>query len=128
MKTAMSCGRNILSVVILCGFAATAGRSQVSTQSTGASTQIQQNNPHDPFGQNDQDKDLPFDMKLRQQQARESMRQKQLVADTDRLLELATRLHNDVAKTDKNILSLDVVKRADEIERLAHNVKERMKE
>ena len=63
----------------------------------------------------------------RQAKQRNDERQRRLVADTDKLLELATQLHTDVGKTDKNILSLDVVKRADEIEKLAHAVKERMK-
>jgi hypothetical protein len=54
-------------------------------------------------------------------------RQKQLVADTDKLLQLATELHADVAKTNKNVLSVDVIKRADEIEKLAHSVKMKMK-
>ena len=59
--------------------------------------------------------------------ARNIERQHKLVADSDKLLELATQLHSEVARTDKDILSVDVVRRADEIERLAHNVKERMK-
>jgi hypothetical protein len=63
----------------------------------------------------------------RQEKLRNDERQKRLVADTDKLLALATQLHDDVGKTDKNILSVDVVKRADEIEKLAHAVKERMK-
>jgi HAMP domain-containing protein len=63
----------------------------------------------------------------RQEKARNDARQKQLEADTDKLLQLATELHTDVAKTDKNILSIDVIKRADEIEKLAHAVKERMR-
>lgn len=63
----------------------------------------------------------------RQAKARNDERQKRLVSDTDKLLELATQLHTDVGKTDRNVLSLDVIKRADEIERLAHAVKERMK-
>ncbi len=54
-------------------------------------------------------------------------RQKRLVSDTERLLTLATQLHQDVEKTDQHILSMDVVKRAEEIEKLAHSVKERMK-
>lgn len=54
-------------------------------------------------------------------------RQRRLVADTDKLLALATELKLDVEKTDKNILSVDVVKKADEIERLAKSVKDRMK-
>lgn len=71
--------------------------------------------------------DLPPAQKEKQAKAQNDERQKQLVADTEKLLELATQLHADVAKTDKNLLSLDVIKRADEIERLAHLVKVKMK-
>ncbi len=52
-------------------------------------------------------------------------RQKRLIADTDKLLALATQLHADVARTDKNILSVDVVRRAEAIEKLARSVKDR---
>lgn len=58
---------------------------------------------------------------------RNTERQRRLIADTDKLLVLATELKLDVEKTDKNILSVDVVKKADEIERLAKSVKDRMK-
>jgi hypothetical protein len=54
-------------------------------------------------------------------------RQQQLVKDTDKLLALATELKNDVDKTNKNVLSIDVIKKAEEIEKLAKNVKDRMK-
>jgi hypothetical protein len=63
----------------------------------------------------------------KQSRLREEERQRRLVSDSDKLLELATALHNEVAKTDKHILSVDVVKRADEIEKLARSVKDRMK-
>ena len=63
----------------------------------------------------------------KQARMRNDDRQKRLVSDTEKLLQLATQLHNDVAKTDKNVLSLDVIRRAEEIERLAHGVKDRMK-
>jgi hypothetical protein len=62
-----------------------------------------------------------------QARSRNSERQKKLVADTDKLLALATELKQEVAKTNKDVLSVDVVKKADEIEKLAHSVKERMK-
>jgi hypothetical protein len=69
------------------------------------------------------------DPRLQEQQAKtqSTERQKKLVADTEKLLALATELKTDVDKTNKNILSLDVIKKADEIEKLAHSVKERMK-
>jgi hypothetical protein len=49
------------------------------------------------------------------------------VADTDKLLTLATDLKQQVDKSTKDTLSVDVIKKADEIEKLAHSVKERMK-
>ena len=73
--------------------------------------------------------DDPFAGKLEEKQARtrNSERQKKLVADTDKLLALATELKQEVDKTDKDKLSVDVVKKADEIEKLARSVKEKMK-
>ena len=59
--------------------------------------------------------------------ARNNERQKRLVADTEKLLALATDLKAQVDKTNKDTLSVDVIKKADEIEKLAHSVKERMK-
>jgi nitric oxide reductase activation protein len=58
---------------------------------------------------------------------RNNERQKQLVSDTDKLVALANELKADVEKSNKDTLSLDVVRKADEIEKLAHSVKEKMK-
>ena len=71
----------------------------------------------------------PLADRMEQQQAksRNNDRQKRLMADTEKLLSLATELKEQVDKTDKNTLSVDVIKKADEIEKLAHSVKERMK-
>jgi hypothetical protein len=54
-------------------------------------------------------------------------RQAQLVADTNKLYELAQELQAEVAKSSKNTLSLAVVKKAAEVEKLAKSLKERMK-
>jgi hypothetical protein len=54
-------------------------------------------------------------------------RQRRLVADTDKLLVLATQLKTEVDKTNAHILSIEVVKKAEEIEKLAKSVKDRMK-
>ena len=61
----------------------------------------------------------------KQEKARNDERQKRLVSDTEKLLTLATQLNEEVGKTDKNVLSVEVIKKADEIEKLAHAVKER---
>jgi nitric oxide reductase activation protein len=62
-----------------------------------------------------------------QEKLRNNDRQKRLVADTEKLLVLATDLKAQVDKSTKDTLSVDVIKKADEIEKLAHSVKERMK-
>ena len=54
-------------------------------------------------------------------------RKKQIADDSAKLLKLATDLKAEVDKTSKDTLSLNVIRKADEIERLAHNVKEKMK-
>lgn len=54
-------------------------------------------------------------------------RQAQLQRDTENLLKLANELKQSVDKSNENTLSLEVVKKAEEIERLAHSVKEKMK-
>lgn len=71
----------------------------------------------------------PTDGKLEHDQAklRNIDRQKQIVADTQKLVELANQLNADVQKSTKDTLSLDVIKKADEIEKLAKSVREKMK-
>ena len=52
----------------------------------------------------------------------------QIMGGTAKLLQLATELKADVDKTNKNEMSLDVIRKADEIERLAHDLKQQMKD
>lgn len=54
-------------------------------------------------------------------------RQAALKADTDKLVKLAGELKEYVDKSNENMLSLDVLKKAEEIEKLARSVKEKMK-
>lgn len=54
-------------------------------------------------------------------------RQRQLVKDTDKLVDLASELKTEATKTDKDILSSEVLKKAEQIERLAKSVREKMK-
>ncbi len=54
-------------------------------------------------------------------------RQEKLKKDTDKLFALATELKQYVDKSNENTLSLDVVKKAEEIEKLARSVKDKMK-
>jgi hypothetical protein len=54
-------------------------------------------------------------------------RQASIQRDTDKLLQLATQLKENVDKSTENTLSMDVIKKAEEIEKLAHSVREKMK-
>jgi hypothetical protein len=54
-------------------------------------------------------------------------RQAALKADTEKLVKLATELKAYVDKSNENVLSLEVLKKAEEIEKLARSVKDKMK-
>jgi hypothetical protein len=74
--------------------------------------------PNDPMERQRQEK---------MEKARNMDRQKQLQRDTDKLLSLAKELKDEVDKSNKDTLSVDVVKKAGEIEKLAKSVKDRMR-
>jgi len=60
-------------------------------------------------------------------EAANTERKRQIAEDSALLLKLATDLKSEVDKTDKDTLSVGVIRKADAIEKLAHNVKEKMK-
>lgn len=53
--------------------------------------------------------------------------QKQLAEDTAKLLTLANELKAELDKSSKNTLSLSVIKKAENVEKLAHKVRDEMK-
>ncbi len=61
------------------------------------------------------------------EKAANAKRQQDIKKDTDKLLELATELKQYVDKSNENTLSVDVVKKAEEIEKLAHTIRDKMK-
>jgi len=58
--------------------------------------------------------------------AANAARKKQIADDSAKLLKLATELKAEIDKTNKDTLSLNVIRKAEEIEKLAHDVKEKM--
>jgi hypothetical protein len=78
--------------------------------------------------------DANTQMAMREQQAKNvsfdavnQERKRQIADDSTKLLKLAGDLKIEVDKTSKDTLSLGVIRKAEEIERLAHTVKEKMK-
>jgi hypothetical protein len=72
----------------------------------------------------------PSQKEMQDRMAREAnkKRQQDIREETDKLFQLATELKAAVDKSNENLLSLDVVRKADEVEKLAKKVKEKMKE
>lgn len=62
------------------------------------------------------------------QKEQKALRHKQLKTDTEKLLELATQLKASVDKTNEHVLSLEVVRKAEEIEKLAKHIKTNMRD
>jgi nitric oxide reductase activation protein len=68
------------------------------------------------------------EMQDRQIKEANKKRQEDIKNDTEKLFQLATELKAAVDKTNENMLSLDVIRKADEVEKLAKRVKEKMKQ
>jgi hypothetical protein len=105
--------------------------SQSQTNQAGSSGQARQtllvpeaNRPPDKNDQmrmnEQQEKKVSFD-------AANQERKKQMDDDTAKLLKLAMELKAEVDKSNKDTLSLGVIRKADDIERLAHSVQVKMK-
>jgi hypothetical protein len=82
------------------------------------------NQPPDPNAQMEQQNQQTAQKSFA---AANTERRKQIADDSARLLKLATDLKSEVDKTTKDTLSLSVIRKAGEIEKLAHDVKEKMK-
>lgn len=61
-------------------------------------------------------------------EAADSARKKQISEESSQLLAMALSLKAEVDKTSKDTLSLKVIRKADEIERMAKTVKEKIKQ
>ena len=56
------------------------------------------------------------------------MLQMEIRRDTEKLLQLTTELKDFVDKSDQGILSVDILKKADQVEKLARSVKSKIKQ
>jgi len=76
-----------------------------------------------PFDDNDARARIQHDMEKKAAKERVAA----LKRDTDKLLKLSVELKDYVDKSDENVLSLNVIRKAEEIEKLAKSVREKMK-
>jgi hypothetical protein len=94
-----------------------------------APTAAQRRLPSSPTGQSEIPGERPDEVELRRRMHRQQVkkRSEDMKRDSQRLLELATELKNYVDKAGENILSVDVVRKAEEMEKLARQVKNNMR-
>ena len=98
------------------------------TSAAGPAPVIRQQ-PEDPQGQHGQDMGIKPDPDIEKKMAKQRIkdRYKDLKRDSEKLLELATELKQQVDKSGENVLSMDVVKKCEEIEKLSKSVRSKMK-
>ena len=99
-----------------------------ATQETQQSGQTEASSPGTPATPDQQDDNSKAAKPETNQPASpEDPRQAQFIADSQKLYQLAQELKAEVAKSNKNTLSIAVTKKAEEIEKLAKSLKERMR-
>ncbi len=110
---------------LVCGLP---GRSQSSAGSSGGQGQGQ-GGMHSHMPDSDLSVgDMDPAMAERRIRALNNERQKQIVADTDKLLKLARELNDEVAKANTGTLTMDELRKIADIEKLARNVRQKMTE
>ena len=113
--------------ILLCALMAAGGPLTAQQSAPFPPQQIPPAQPHAPGAQPDEESPASRHMREQSAEKRNAERQKQLVADADKLLLLAQQLKAEVDKSDKNTLSVMVIKKSDEIEKLARSVRQKMK-
>lgn len=68
------------------------------------------------------------DVQRQQAVAANQQRQIEIRRDTEKMAELAQELKEYLAKTDQGVMSVDAIKKAEQIEKLARSVKSKMKQ
>jgi hypothetical protein len=115
---------SILSIFLLVAFSCNAQtRGGASPTSTGSRTSIGTDPGTMPTEIDESQRRMSHDMAKKANLERQA----QIKNDTEKLLKLSQELKDYVDKSNENMLSLSVLKKAEEIEKLARSVKDRMK-
>ena len=68
------------------------------------------------------------DVQKKQAAAANLQRQAEIRRDTEKMMELTSELKDYLQKNDQTVMSVDAIKKAEQIEKLAHGVKSKMKQ
>lgn len=121
----------ILVLILSAGLRAAPGAAQQQHQ-PGALPDLSQptSSPHVPgMGTADSAPD-PMRASMKEQMIRQAneQRHKKMLDDANKLVQLSNELKADVEKTQNDELSVEVLKKAAELEKLAHDVQQKMKQ
>jgi TolA-binding protein len=111
---------NLLLVVFLVGFGASTAASAQSPRLPPSITQTQGTGSVPVTNGDDAQRQLAI--------AANQQRQLEIRRDTEKMAELTQELKDYLEKTDQGVMSVDAIKKAEQIEKLAHSVKSKMKQ
>jgi len=128
-QSALGLGLGACVVVAVTGAALLAVHAQDTAQAApnGQPPRVQESVIHQPDTSNEERKTGGAPARQPDVDAASAERKAQLSDESARLLTLAVALKAEVDKTNKDMLSLNVIRKAEEIEKLAHDVKAKMK-
>ena len=113
--------RSMCSILFVASLAAASCLTSVALPESA--TPLQNPNPTVQAPANPQDSS----QSMSRQELQNQQRKDQLTADTAKLLQLANELKAEMDKSTKDTLSVSVLKKAEQVEKLAHKVRDEMK-
>jgi len=119
-----------LAVILIATLGAQTGSPETPVQ-PAAATRPRREPPVtlDPQFRQRRNEEEPIDARLERQRVKAWNKERfdNLKKDTDKLLKLATELKESVDKANKDTLSLEVIRKTEEVEKLAKSVREKMR-
>lgn len=115
-------------IAIACASGLNLAQQQTNSGSSPAKVIMEQTEAQDATfrGRGGDESSEPANMRANRYKAMNAMRQKALVEDTNRLLQLTTQLNAEIAGNPTHALNADQLRQVAEIEKLAKNVREKM--
>jgi hypothetical protein len=119
--------RTLVCAMALASISAAVGIAQEPAPNTPSPTPAPVTDAQTPLQPQSPDTTPAATLAQRRQDALLQERKNQLTVDTAKLLQLANELKAEMDKSSKDTLSLAVMKKAEQVEKLAHQVRQEMK-
>jgi hypothetical protein len=114
-------------LVMLCSFVGAQAQKETPPQQSSGDSSNAQSQTSAPTDKKPPDTSVQKQLEPSKPMTPAEARRAQLMADTQKLYQLTQELKAEVAKSNKDTLSIAVIKKAEEVERLAKSLKEKMR-